>query len=44
MTPPIQFAHVPSRHKPARKRALLLWLVATAFALGSAALMVLYAP
>ena len=44
MTPPIEFAHVPSRHKPARKRALLLWLTATAFALGSAAMMVLYAP
>ena len=43
MTPPIEFAHVPSRRKPARKRALLLWLAATAFALGSAALMVLYA-
>ena len=44
MTPPIQFAHVPSRHKPARKRALLFWLAAAAFAFGSAALMVLYAP
>ena len=44
MTPPIEFVHVPSRHKPARKRALLLWLAATAFTLGSAALMVLYAP
>ena len=41
---PIEFAHVPSRHKPARKRALLLWLAATAFALGSASMMVLYAP
>ena len=41
---PIEFAHVPSRHKPARKRALLLWLVSIAFAMGSAALMVLYAP
>ena len=42
---PIEFAHVPSRHKPARKRALLLWLAAASlFALGSAALMVLYAP
>ena len=45
MTPPIQFAHVPSRPmKPARKRALFLWLAASLFALGSAALMVLYAP
>ncbi len=44
MTPPIQFAHVPSRHKPVRKRALLFWLAAAAFSLGSAALMVLYAP
>lgn len=42
MTPPIQFAHVPSRPmKPARKRALLFWLAASLFALGSAALMVL---
>ena len=24
MTPPIQFAHVPDRPKPARKRALFL--------------------
>lgn len=45
MTPPIQFAHVPSRPmKPARKRALLLWLAASIIALGSATLMVLYAP
>ena len=43
-TPPIEFAHVPSRHKPARKRALLFWLAVAAFSLGSAALMVLYAP
>ena len=43
MTPPIQFAHIPSRHKPARKRALLLWLAAALLALASAALMVLYA-
>ena len=43
MTPPIQFAHVQSRHKPARKRALFLWLAASLIALGSAALMVLYA-
>ena len=43
-TPPIQLQRLPSRPmKPARKRALLLWLAATAFALGSAALMVLYA-
>lgn len=41
MTPPIEFAHVPRRHKPARKRALLLWLAAAAFSMGSAALMVL---
>ena len=42
---PIQFAHVPSRPmKPARKRALLFWLAACAVAMGSAALMVLYAP
>ena len=45
MTPPIEFAHVPSRHmKPARKRALFLWLAASLIALGSATLMVLYAP
>ena len=44
MTPPIEFAHVPSRHKPTRKRALLFWLAASIFAMGSAALMVLYAP
>lgn len=44
MNMPIQFAHVPSRHKPARKRVLFLWLAASLFALGSAALMVLYAP
>lgn len=45
MTPPIQFTHVPNRPmKPARKRALLFWLAATAFSMGSAALMVLYAP
>ena len=40
MTPPIQFTHVPSRRKPARKRALLLWLAASLFALGCATLMV----
>ena len=45
MNMPIQFANVPSRPmKPARKRALLLWLAASLFAIGSAALMVLYAP
>ena len=45
MTPPIQLQQLPRRPmKPARKRALLLWLVAIAFATGSAALMVLYAP
>ena len=43
MTPPIEFAHVPSRHKPASKRALLFWLAASLFALGSAAMMVIYA-
>ena len=43
MTPPIQFAHVPSRHKPARKRALLFWLTACAVVMGSAALIVIYA-
>ena len=41
---PIQFAHVPDRHKPARKRALLFWLAACAVAMASTALMVLYAP
>ena len=41
---PIEFARVPSRHKPFRKRALLFWLAASLFSLGSAALMVLYAP
>ena len=42
---PIEFAHVPSRPmKTARKRALLFWLAASLFALGSAALMALYAP
>ena len=40
---PIEFAHVPSRHKPARKRALLLWLAACVVAMGSATLMVIYA-
>ncbi len=43
MTPPIEFAHVPSRHKPARKRALLFWLATCAVAMGSAAMMVIYA-
>lgn len=41
---PIEFAHVPSRHKPARKRALLFWLAVLLIDLGSAALIVLYAP
>ena len=40
---PIQFAHVPSRHKPARKRALLFWLAACAVSMGGAAMIVLYA-
>ena len=40
---PIEFAHVPDRHKPARKRALLFWLAASLIAMGSTALMVLYA-
>ena len=45
MNMPIQFANVPSRPmKPARKRALLLWLAASLFSICSAALMVLYAP
>ena len=43
MTPPIEFAHVPSRHKPARKRALLFCLATCAVALGSAAMIVIYA-
>ena len=43
MTPPIEFAHVPSRHKPARKRALFLWLAACVVAISSAALIVIYA-
>ncbi len=43
MTPPIEFAHVPSRHKPARKRALLFWLATCAVVMGSAAMIVLYA-
>ena len=45
MSVPIQLQLLP-RHpmKPARKRALLFWLAASLFALGSAALMVLYAP
>ena len=43
MTPPIEFAHVPSRHKPASKRALLFWLAACAVAMGSAAMIVIYA-
>ena len=44
MTPPIEFANVPSRPmKPARKRALFLWLAAYVVAIGSAALIVIYA-
>ena len=43
MTPPIEFAHVPGRHKPARKRALLFWLTSCAVAMGSAAMIVIYA-
>lgn len=44
MNPPIQLQRLPRRPmKPARKRALFLWLAASLFALGSAALMVLYA-
>ena len=44
MTPPIEFVHVPSRHKPARTtRALLFWLATCAVAMGSAAMMVIYA-
>ena len=42
-TPPTQFVHVPSRHNHARKRALLFWLAVCAVAMGSAALIVLYA-
>ena len=45
MSVPIQLQRLPKRTmKPARKRALLFWLAASLFALGSAALMVLYAP
>ena len=44
MSAPIQFVHIPNRMKPTRKRALLFWLAASLFALGSVALMVLYAP
>lgn len=44
MNPPIQFAHVPDRSKPARKRALFFWLAACAVAMASAALIVLCAP
>ena len=40
---PIEFAHVPSRHKPVRLRALLLWLAACLVATGSAAMIVIYA-
>lgn len=41
MTPPIQFAHVPSRPKPARKRALFLRFVASLAAIAVVALVVL---
>ena len=43
---PIQLQRIPKRShfKPARQRALFLWLAASLFALGSAALMVLCAP
>lgn len=41
MTPPIQFAHVPSHHKPSRKRALFLWLAASLAAIVVVALVVL---
>ena len=46
MSVPIQLQRLPKRTtmKPARKRALLFWLAACAVAMGSAALMVLYAP
>ena len=45
MSVPIQLQLLPRRPmKPARKRALLFWLVACAVAMGSAALMVLYVP
>ena len=44
MSVPIQLQLLPRRPmKPARKRALLFWLAAAAFSLGSAALMVIYA-
>ena len=43
-TPPIQLQRLPSRPmKPARKRALLFWLAACAVAMGSAAMIVIYA-
>ena len=45
MSVPIQLQRLPKRTmKPAHKRALLFWLAACAVALGSAALIVLYAP
>jgi hypothetical protein len=40
MTPPIQFAHVPSR-KPARKRALFLRIAASLAAIAVVALVAL---
>ena len=42
---PIQLQRLPRRPmKPARQRALFLWLATSALSLGGAALMVLYAP
>jgi hypothetical protein len=38
---PIQFAHVPSRSKPARKRALLLRIAASLAAIAVVALVAL---
>ena len=46
MTPPLQLQRIPKRRrfKPATVRALFFWLSTSALSLGSAALMVLYAP
>ena len=43
---PIQLQRLPKRRhfKPATVRVLFLWLATSALSLGSAALMVLYAP
>ena len=42
---PIQLQRLPRRPmKPARQRALFFWLSTSALSLGSAALVVLYAP